>query len=36
MVYKEDVRDGLEQAPVSLARVLTGANFGKSLIRMEA
>jgi NADPH-dependent curcumin reductase CurA len=36
MVYKEDVLDGLEQAPLSLARVLTGANFGKSLIRMEA
>ncbi len=35
LVYKEDVLDGLEQAPLSLARVLTGANFGKSLIRME-
>jgi NADPH-dependent curcumin reductase CurA len=35
MIYKEDVLEGLEQAPVSLARVLTGANFGKSLIRMD-
>jgi NADPH-dependent curcumin reductase CurA len=34
LTYVEDVLDGLEQAPVSLARVLTGANFGKSLIRI--
>jgi NADPH-dependent curcumin reductase CurA len=34
LVYCEDVLDGLEQAPVSLARVLTGGNFGKSLIRI--
>jgi NADPH-dependent curcumin reductase CurA len=34
LVYQEDILDGLEQAPVSLARVLTGANFGKSLIRL--
>jgi NADPH-dependent curcumin reductase CurA len=32
--YVEDMRDGLEQAPDSLARVLTGGNFGKSLIRV--
>jgi NADPH-dependent curcumin reductase CurA len=32
--YSEDVRDGLEEAPASLARVLTGGNFGKSLIRI--
>jgi len=32
--YKEDILEGLEQAPLSLARVLTGANFGKSLIRL--
>ncbi len=31
--YTEDILDGLHQAPVSLARVLTGQNFGKSLIR---
>jgi len=34
LAYAEDVLEGLEQAPVSLARVLTGANFGKSLIRL--
>jgi len=34
LVYSEDVLEGLEQAPVSLARVLTGGNFGKSLIRI--
>jgi NADPH-dependent curcumin reductase CurA len=33
--YQEDILEGLDQAPVSLARVLTGANFGKSLIRMD-
>jgi NADPH-dependent curcumin reductase CurA len=32
--YAEDIGDGLEQAPASLARVLTGGNFGKSLIRI--
>ncbi len=32
--YAEDIVDGLEQAPLSLARVLTGANFGKSLVRI--
>jgi NADPH-dependent curcumin reductase CurA len=32
--YTEDIRDGLEEAPASLARVLTGGNFGKSLIRI--
>lgn len=34
IAYVEDVRDGLAEAPASLARALTGANFGKSLIRM--
>jgi len=33
--YAEDVLVGLEQAPLSLARVLTGGNFGKSLIRID-
>jgi NADPH-dependent curcumin reductase CurA len=32
--YSEDIRDGLEEAPASLTRVLTGGNFGKSLIRI--
>jgi NADPH-dependent curcumin reductase CurA len=34
--YEEDILEGLESAPTSLARVLTGANFGKSLIRVAA
>jgi NADPH-dependent curcumin reductase CurA len=32
--YREDVLEGLDSAPLSLARVLTGANFGKSLVRI--
>jgi NADPH-dependent curcumin reductase CurA len=32
--YKEDISEGLEAAAGSLARVLTGANFGKSLVRI--
>jgi NADPH-dependent curcumin reductase CurA len=32
--YVEDSRDGLAEFPASLARVLTGGNFGKSLIRL--
>jgi NADPH-dependent curcumin reductase CurA len=35
-VYKEDISDGLEAAPAALARVLTGGNFGKTLIRLSA
>jgi NADPH-dependent curcumin reductase CurA len=35
IAYAEDVLDGLEQAPAQLARVLTGKNFGKSLIRIN-
>jgi NADPH-dependent curcumin reductase CurA len=33
-VYEEDISEGLDAAPGSLARVLTGANFGKSLVRI--
>jgi NADPH-dependent curcumin reductase CurA len=33
-VYKEDVSEGLEQAPAALARVLTGGNFGKTLVKI--
>lgn len=32
--YAEDISDGLEAAPLALARVLTGGNFGKTLIRI--
>jgi NADPH-dependent curcumin reductase CurA len=35
LAYLEDVRDGLAEAPAALARVLTGGNFGKSLIRVD-
>jgi NADPH-dependent curcumin reductase CurA len=34
MIYKEDIRPGLAQAATALSDVLTGANFGKTLIRM--
>lgn len=33
-VYKEDISEGLEAAPAALARVLTGGNFGKTLVRI--
>jgi hypothetical protein len=33
--YKEDITQGLENAPAALARVLTGANFGKTLIKLH-
>ncbi len=32
--YKEDISEGLDQAPAALARVLTGGNFGKTLVRL--
>ena len=32
--YREDVVDGLEQAPQALIGVLRGENFGKRLIRV--
>jgi NADPH-dependent curcumin reductase CurA len=32
--YAEDISEGLDQAPAALARVLTGGNFGKSLIKI--
>jgi NADPH-dependent curcumin reductase CurA len=34
--YREDVIDGLENAPDALSRVLTGGNFGKMLVRVGA
>ncbi len=34
LVYAEDIVDGLEAAPAALARVLTGGNFGKSIVRI--
>jgi NADPH-dependent curcumin reductase CurA len=32
--YAEDISIGLEQAPGALARVLTGGNFGKTLVQV--
>ena len=34
--YREDVTDGLENAPEAFIGLLTGRNFGKSLVRLSA
>lgn len=34
MVYREDVRLGLEQAPQALLDVLAGRNQGKAVVRV--
>lgn len=34
LAYREDVVDGLENAPDALAGILTGRNFGKLLVRV--
>lgn len=34
MQYREDIADGLEQAPAALTRVLAGQNLGKQLVRV--
>jgi NADPH-dependent curcumin reductase CurA len=34
LVYREDVIDGLENAPNALAKILTGRNFGKLLVKV--
>ena len=36
LVYREDVHDGLENAPDALAGMLGGRNFGKLLVRVGA
>jgi NADPH-dependent curcumin reductase CurA len=36
LVYREDVVDGLENAPDALAGMLKGRNFGKLLVRVGA
>jgi NADPH-dependent curcumin reductase CurA len=33
-VYREDIHEGLENAPAALAGILGGANFGKMLVRV--
>ncbi|MSP01731.1 MAG: NADP-dependent oxidoreductase [Acetobacteraceae bacterium] len=34
LIYREDVHDGLENAPNALAGILSGQNFGKLLIKV--
>jgi len=34
--YREDVTDGLENAPEAFCRLMRGENFGKSLVRVAA
>ena len=34
LIYREDVVDGLENAPDALAGILTGQNFGKLLVKI--
>nr|WP_294523916.1 NADP-dependent oxidoreductase [uncultured Rhodopila sp.] len=36
LVYREDVVDGLENAPEALSGILTGRNFGKLLVKVSA
>jgi NADPH-dependent curcumin reductase CurA len=36
LVYREDVIDGLENAPDALTGILSGRNFGKLLVRVSA
>ena len=34
LIYREDVHEGLENAPQALAAILSGQNFGKLLVRV--
>lgn len=34
IVYKEDVQEGLENAPATLLRLFSGKNFGKQLLKL--
>jgi hypothetical protein len=34
--YREDIRDGFENAPKALIDLLQGGNFGKMLIKVAA
>jgi hypothetical protein len=36
LAYREDVIDGLENAPDALTGLLSGRNFGKLLVRVAA
>ena len=35
MTYREDIREGLEQAPAAFNAMLAGGNFGKMLVRVS-
>ena len=35
IVYKEDVTQGLENAPSTFARMLVGGTFGKTLVQVS-
>ena len=35
MTYREDIREGLEQAPAAFSAMLAGGNFGKMLVRVS-
>ena len=34
IVVREDVTDGIENAPAAFLRMLEGGNFGKTLVRV--
>ena len=34
LVYREDIIEGLENAPEALAGILEGRNFGKLIVRV--
>ena len=36
LIYREDIIDGLENAPNALTGILSGRNFGKLLVRVAA
>ncbi len=33
--YREDIRPGLENAPAAFADMLSGGNFGKTLVQVS-
>jgi NADPH-dependent curcumin reductase CurA len=35
ILYREDIVDGLENAPEAFIRMLSGRNFGKALVRLS-
>ena len=35
LIYREDIREGLEVIPAAFAEMLSGGNFGKMLVRVS-